>query len=62
MGDMLRLGVFLTSLDDFGPMNEIFEEMLPRPSPARTTVFQWETELMPLAQAPDVLPTARQRD
>ena len=39
LGDVLRLGVFLTSLDDFGPMNEIFEEMLPEPLPARTTVY-----------------------
>jgi 2-iminobutanoate/2-iminopropanoate deaminase len=39
LGDVLRLGVFLTSLDDFGPMNEIFEEMLPKPLPARTTVY-----------------------
>jgi 2-iminobutanoate/2-iminopropanoate deaminase len=39
LGDVIRLGVFLTSLDDFGPMNEIFEEMLPEPLPARTTVY-----------------------
>lgn len=39
LGDVLRLGVFLTSLDDFRPMNEIFEEMLPKPLPARTTVY-----------------------
>jgi 2-iminobutanoate/2-iminopropanoate deaminase len=39
LSDVLRLGVFLTSLDDFGPMNEVFEEMLPKPLPARTTVY-----------------------
>ncbi len=39
LGDVLRLGVFLTSLDDLRPMNEIFEEMLPKPLPARTTVY-----------------------
>jgi 2-iminobutanoate/2-iminopropanoate deaminase len=39
LGDVLRLGVFLTSIDDFGPMNEVFEEMLPKPLPTRTTVY-----------------------
>lgn len=39
MGDVLRLGVFLISLGDFGPMNEVFEETLPKPFPARTTVY-----------------------
>jgi 2-iminobutanoate/2-iminopropanoate deaminase len=37
--DVLRLGVFLTSSDDFAPMNEVFEEVLPEPLPARTTVY-----------------------
>jgi 2-iminobutanoate/2-iminopropanoate deaminase len=39
LSDVLRLGVFLTSLEDFAPMNEVFKEVLPEPLPARTTVY-----------------------
>ncbi len=34
----VKVGVFLTNLDDFGEMNEIYREYLTEPYPARTTV------------------------
>lgn len=37
--DVVRIGVFLTSLDDFAAMNEVFQEMFPEPFPVRTTVY-----------------------
>jgi 2-iminobutanoate/2-iminopropanoate deaminase len=36
--DVLRVGVFLADLNDFAPMNEIFQEFFPENPPARSTV------------------------
>ena len=36
--DAVRMGVFLTDLDDFQAMNEVFREFFPEDPPARTTV------------------------
>lgn len=37
--DIIRAGVFLTEVDDFAAMNEVYAELMPRPYPARTTVY-----------------------
>ena len=36
--DVLRVGVFLADLNDFSPMNEVFQEFFPEDPPARSTV------------------------
>lgn len=36
--DVLKLGVFLADISDFGAMNEVFREFFPENPPARTTV------------------------
>lgn len=38
-GDIIRIGVFLTEVADFAAMNEVYAELVPRPFPARTTVY-----------------------
>jgi 2-iminobutanoate/2-iminopropanoate deaminase len=38
-GDIIRIGVFLTEVDDFAAMNEVYQELVPQPYPARTTVY-----------------------
>ncbi|MGH9454075.1 MAG: RidA family protein [Terriglobia bacterium] len=38
MREIVRLGVFLTDLNDFAAMNEVFLEFFPENPPARTTV------------------------
>jgi 2-iminobutanoate/2-iminopropanoate deaminase len=38
LADVVRCGVFLADMDDFGAMNEVYSETFPRPLPARTTV------------------------
>jgi reactive intermediate/imine deaminase len=37
-GDALRLGVFLSDMAMFGEFNEVYEELVPSPRPARVTV------------------------
>lgn len=39
LDDVIRVGVFLTSVDDFAPMNDVYETFFSEPRPARTTVF-----------------------
>jgi 2-iminobutanoate/2-iminopropanoate deaminase len=36
--DIVKIGVFLADLNDFAPMNEVFQEFFPENPPARTTV------------------------
>jgi|SRR5215469_11247055 len=36
--DVVKLGVFLADINDFGAMNEVFREFFPENPPARTTV------------------------
>jgi 2-iminobutanoate/2-iminopropanoate deaminase len=36
--DVVRCGVFLTDLGNFGAMNAVYETYFPEPRPARTTV------------------------
>lgn len=36
--DVVRCGVFLADLDEFGRMNAVYERFFPVPRPARTTV------------------------
>jgi 2-iminobutanoate/2-iminopropanoate deaminase len=36
--DVVRCGVFLTNLENFGAMNAVYETFFPEPRPARTTV------------------------
>jgi 2-iminobutanoate/2-iminopropanoate deaminase len=38
LADVVRCGVFLSSMADFPDMNEVYAEVFPRPLPARTTV------------------------
>lgn len=38
LADVVRVGVFLTDLADFAPMNDVYAELVPAPHPARTTV------------------------
>lgn len=35
---LVKVNIFLTDIDDFAAMNEVYKEMLPDPMPARTTV------------------------
>ena len=36
--DVVRVGVFLSSMKDFAAMNEVYQEFFPKDPPARTTV------------------------
>ena len=38
LAHVVRVGVFLTDLDDLGPMNEVYAAFFPSPKPARTTI------------------------
>ena len=38
MDNVLRAGVFMTDMDAFGEMNEVYEEFMSEPYPARTAV------------------------
>jgi 2-iminobutanoate/2-iminopropanoate deaminase len=38
MDNVVRAGVFMTDMDAFGEMNEIYEEYMTEPYPARTAV------------------------
>lgn len=35
---LIKVNVFLINMDDFGPMNDIYAELLPNVLPARTTL------------------------
>jgi 2-iminobutanoate/2-iminopropanoate deaminase len=37
-GDVVKVNVYLTSMDDFAPMNEVYARQFDEPFPARTTV------------------------
>ncbi|MCW2797868.1 Rid family detoxifying hydrolase [Nocardioides sp.] len=39
LDDVIRIGVFLTEVDDFAAMNEVYAQAVPAPHPARTTVY-----------------------
>jgi 2-iminobutanoate/2-iminopropanoate deaminase len=38
MDNVVRAGVFLTDMDEFGAMNEVYQEYMSEPYPARTAV------------------------
>jgi 2-iminobutanoate/2-iminopropanoate deaminase len=38
LGDVVKTTVFLATMDEFGPMNEVYARRFPDPKPARTTV------------------------
>ncbi len=38
MKDIVRVGVFLSDMKNFGAMNEVYAEFFPKDPPARTTV------------------------
>lgn len=38
LADAVRIGVFLQDMDDFATMNKVYEEFVPEPRPARTTI------------------------
>lgn len=37
--DVVKVGVYLTTVDDFAAMNEVYARMFTAPYPARTTVY-----------------------
>lgn len=39
MGDVLRVGVYLSRAEDFAAMNAVFREFFDAPYPARSTVY-----------------------
>ena len=39
MGDVLRVGVYLTRVEDFAEMNAVYREFFDAPYPARSTVY-----------------------
>jgi len=39
MDDVIRVGVFLTDVEDFSAMNEVYQQAFSEPFPARTTVY-----------------------
>ncbi len=39
LDDVIRVGVFLTDVDDFAAMNDVYREVFSEPFPARTTVY-----------------------
>ncbi|MFC4640381.1 RidA family protein [Deinococcus hohokamensis] len=39
MGDVLRVGVYLTRAEDFTAMNAVYREFFGEPHPARSTVY-----------------------
>ena len=39
MGDVLRVGVYLTRAEDFAAMNAVYREFFDAPYPARSTVY-----------------------
>ena len=38
LADAVRVGVYLRDMSNFGAMNRIYEEFVPEPRPARTTI------------------------
>lgn len=38
LDDVVRIGVFLTDTENFAAMNEVYEALVSKPYPARTTV------------------------
>jgi reactive intermediate/imine deaminase len=38
LADAVRIGVYLKQMDDFEVMNRVYEEFVPEPRPARTTI------------------------
>jgi reactive intermediate/imine deaminase len=38
MGDIVRIGLYLTDLNNFGIANSVMQELFPEPYPARSTV------------------------
>jgi len=51
LDDVLRVGVFLTSMESFGAMNEVYARFFRAPYPARTTVAVRE---LPLGAAVEI--------
>ncbi len=38
MADVIKTTVFLVDINDFGPMNEVYQRYMPDPPPARSTI------------------------
>ena len=58
LDDVLRVGVFLTSMDGFGAMNAVYARWFRPPFPARTTVAVRE---LPLGAAVEIEMTVADR-
>jgi 2-iminobutanoate/2-iminopropanoate deaminase len=50
LSDVVRVGVYLTSMNDFAAMNDIYTEYFAEPYPARTTVAVTALPLGALAE------------
>lgn len=56
LGDAVRIEVFLTNKeDDFAAMNEVYETIVSKPYPARTTVYVELPEGLKVIDAIDVV-------
>ena len=38
LGDVVKATVYLVDMDDYAPMNEAYEQMIPAPRPARAAI------------------------
>ncbi|MEO0494566.1 MAG: Rid family detoxifying hydrolase [Actinomycetota bacterium] len=57
--DVVKVNVYLTDMDDFAAMNEVYEQQFARPFPARTTVG---VAALPLGASVEIELMARRRD
>ena len=57
--DVVKVNVYLTDMDDFAAMNEIYEQQFAQPFPARTTVG---VAALPLGASVEIELMARRRD
>jgi len=58
LDDVLRVGVYLTGMDSFGAMNEVYARYFRQPFPARTTVAVRE---LPMGAAVEIEMTVADR-
>jgi endoribonuclease L-PSP, putative len=58
LDDVLRVGVYLTSMESFGAMNEVYARYFRHPFPARTTVAVRE---LPMGAAVEIEMTVADR-
>ena len=57
--DVVKVNVYLTDMDDFAAMNEVYEQQFAQPFPARTTVG---VAALPLGASVEIELMARRRE